>query len=86
MHTSKLLAAAGLVAVALGAQNSQAQEKKEMEKCYGIVKAGHNDCSNAAGTHSCAGQAKTDSDGGEWVLLPRGLCDRIVGGSMKPKA
>ena len=35
-------------------------------KCYGISKAGENDCANAAGTHSCAGQATVDYDGGEY--------------------
>ncbi len=35
-------------------------------KCYGIAKAGNNDCANTAGTHSCAGQSRVDYDGGEW--------------------
>jgi uncharacterized membrane protein len=26
-------------------------------KCYGVSKAGENDCANKAGTHSCAGQS-----------------------------
>jgi len=56
----------------------------EKEKCYGVVEAGHNDCGNAAGTHSCAGQASVDGDGGEWVAMPKGLCDKLVGGSTEP--
>ena len=58
---------------------------KEKEKCYGVVKAGKNDCANAAGTHSCAGSAATDADGGEWVYVPKGLCNKLVGGSPEPK-
>ena len=37
-------------------------------KCYGIAKAGENDCANKAGTHSCAGQSKVDYDKGEWKV------------------
>ena len=57
----------------------------DKEKCYGVVKAGKNDCANAAGTHSCAGQAAQDNDGGEWVYVPKGLCDKLAGGSTSPK-
>jgi uncharacterized membrane protein len=53
-----------------------------MEKCHGIVKAGKNDC--GANGHGCAGQAKTDGDKNEWITLPKGTCERIVGGSLTP--
>lgn len=49
------------------------------EKCYGVVKAGKNDC--ASKSHSCAGKASADKDPNEFVLVPAGLCDRI--GSLK---
>ncbi len=52
---------------------------KDKEKCYGIAKAGQNDCSNLAGTHSCAGQATVDNDPGEWKYVPRGSCKRLKG-------
>lgn len=55
--------------------------KAGFEKCMGIVKAGKNDCGTSK--HACAGQAKTDSDKEEWVYLPNGTCDKIVGGSIK---
>ena len=57
----------------------------DKEKCYGVAKAGKNDCGNAAGTHSCAGLASVDADGGEWVALPKGVCEKLVGGSLTPK-
>lgn len=51
---------------------------KDKEKCDGIAKAGKNDCGTSS--HSCAGQAKKESDATEWIALPKGLCERIVGG------
>jgi uncharacterized membrane protein len=50
-----------------------------MEKCYGIAKKGMNDCGTAS--HNCAGEAKQDSDKNEWLHVPTGLCQKIVGGS-----
>ncbi len=78
---------AGAFAVTLaGAANAPSAHAMEAgkEKCYGVVKAGKNACANAAGTHSCAGYAETDGDGGEWIALPKGVCDKLVGGSTTP--
>jgi uncharacterized membrane protein len=50
-----------------------------MERCFGIAKAGMNDCGNAS--HHCSGEAKIDNDKNEWLLIPTGLCNKIVGGS-----
>lgn len=81
---SKFLALA-VAGLALTAANSS-QAKIKMEKCYGVVKAGKNDCGSArAGGHSCAGAAKVDGDPAEWIFLPKGDCDRLVNGSTKPK-
>ena len=55
-----------------------AADKPDVEKCYGIAKAGKNDCAGAA--HACAGQSKKDAAATEWVSVPKGTCDRIVGG------
>jgi uncharacterized membrane protein len=60
-----------------------AADKADMEKCYGVVKAGKNDCAGPA--HACAGQAKTDSGGKEFVAVPKGTCARLTGGSLAPK-
>ncbi len=54
--------------------------KKGKEKCYGVVKAGKNDCGSSDGSHSCAGQATKDSEATEWVYLPEGVCDKLAGG------
>jgi uncharacterized membrane protein len=69
-------AAASLLSSALIATPAIAQEK---EKCYGIAKAGQNDCSNLAGTHSCAGQSKVDNDKGEWKYVAKGSCVSMKG-------
>lgn len=67
--------AMGLVTVA---GQAVAQDKAK-EKCYGVAKAGQNDCSNLAGTHSCAGQSKVDSDPGEWKYVAAGTCKTMKG-------
>ena len=54
----------------------------DFEKCYGIAKAGHNDCQTA--TSSCAGTSKTDNQMDAFVYLPEGTCSKIPGGSLEP--
>lgn len=79
------MAAIAVAGVAVASSNG-AFAKSKMEKCYGVVKAEKNDCGSAKkGGHSCAGGAKIDGDPAEWVFLPKGLCDRLVNGSVKPK-
>lgn len=60
-----------------------AQDAK-MEKCYGIAKAGKNDCAAGPGT-SCAGTSTRDGQGNAWMLVPAGTCEKIVGGSLTAK-
>jgi uncharacterized membrane protein len=69
-------AAATLLSTVFLATPAMAQAK---EKCYGIAKAGQNDCANLAGTHSCAGQAKLDNDKGEWKYVAAGSCGDMKG-------
>jgi uncharacterized membrane protein len=54
--------------------------KGDNEKCYGIVKAGKNDCGGPS--NSCAATSKTDADKGAWLYVPKGTCEKIVGGSL----
>lgn len=51
------------------------------EKCYGIAKAGHNDCASA-GNNSCAGTSHRDGERAAWIYVPAGTCSKIVGASM----
>ncbi len=75
-----LLASAVALTMAGGIGAANAMDDTQ-EKCYGVVKAGHNDCGNASKSHSCAGHAAVDGASDEWVALPKGTCDKIVGGS-----
>jgi uncharacterized membrane protein len=55
------------------------------EHCYGIAKAGSNDCASA-GNNSCGGTSRVNNDPRAWIYVPTGYCERIVGGSKTPKA
>jgi uncharacterized membrane protein len=79
-----LMASALGMAIAGAMADTAAASGAMMEKCYGVVKAGKNDCA-AGAAHSCAGQAKSDAAGDEWVYLPKGTCEKITGGSLAPK-
>jgi len=54
--------------------------KEGFEKCAGLVKAGKNDCGTSQ--HACSGQAKKAGDKEEWVYVPNGTCDKLVGASV----
>lgn len=65
---------------ALATAPAQAEDAKPAtERCYGVAKAGKNDCGTA--THGCANQAAKDSLPTEWVKVPAGLCAKLAGGS-----
>ena len=54
------------------------------EKCYGIAKAGQNDCGTAK--HACAGEgAKVDNDPSEWKYVAKGTCESVGGKSAAAK-
>ena len=55
------------------------------DKCYGVAKAGQNDCASASGSHSCAGQAKQDAGIDEWKYVAAGTCKKL-GGSTAEEA
>jgi uncharacterized membrane protein len=75
-------AVAGLVALGL-APATQAQDKGgAKEKCYGIAKAGQNDCGTAA--HTCAGKATKDNAPEEWKYVPKGTCEKAGGKTKAP--
>lgn len=75
-------AIAGVLALGLASAAQAAKhEAPAVEKCYGISKAGKNDCQTA--TSACAGTAKKDSQKDAWISLPKGTCEKIVGASLK---
>jgi uncharacterized membrane protein len=83
MINTRLVASGALASVmALGLLSGAhaADEKtKEKEKCYGIAKAGSNDCANLSGSHSCAGQAKAAMGPDEWNYVAKGTCAKMGG-------
>ena len=78
MRTTLAIAAALSSALLLAAQvNAQAPAT---EKCFGVAKAGKNDCQTASS--SCAGTSKKDAQRDAWLSVPKGTCEKIAGGSL----
>ncbi|WCM24253.1 DUF2282 domain-containing protein [Paraburkholderia bryophila] len=67
-------ALAGLAAAPINAAHAD-----EKVQCYGIAKAGQNDCASKTGVHSCAGEAKVDNDQGDFKTVPKGTCKKMGG-------
>jgi uncharacterized membrane protein len=55
-----------------------------MEKCYGVVKSGKNDCA-IPNRNACSGRVNKDNDAQAWIFVPKGTCNKIAGGSTSPK-
>jgi len=66
---------ASVLALGLATSGNVFAAKEGFEKCYGISKAGKNDCGTA--THACGGQAKKDGDPKEWIYVPEGTCEKL---------
>ena len=69
----------GLLAMGAAQASHHEAPKGDKVKCYGIAKAGQNDCANLSGSHSCAGQSKVDNDPGEWKYVAKGTCKDMKG-------
>ena len=87
MPARRLIIASAVAAALSLPLSSMAQPapkpKFDAEKCYGVAKAGKNDCQTA--NSSCAGTSKRDGQGDAWIYVPAGTCDRIVGGSLQAR-
>jgi uncharacterized membrane protein len=80
MKSSYLVSSAVAAALAMGLVSQvAAQDKAAKEKCFGIAKAGENDCANLSGSHSCAGQSKNDNSADEWKFVAKGSCKGMAG-------
>lgn len=83
MNHSKTFTAstlAAVIALSLGGTASAAEKKADGEKCYGIVKSGKNDCKTLS--NACAGHSTEDAQKDAFLVVPKGTCERIVGGSL----
>jgi uncharacterized membrane protein len=84
MDIKKLAIAAAVGSfLATGPMAATAGDMGSKEKCYGVAKAGQNDC--AANGHSCAGQAKKDNDPNEWKHMSKADCEKAGGKTEAPK-
>lgn len=77
--TSTRIAIAAALAAALTLPVA-AQAQGNVEKCYGVSKAGKNDCQTTGS--SCAGTSKKDAQSDAWIAVPKGTCEKIVGGKL----
>ncbi len=86
VNTVVTTALATLIAMgSLGLQSEAfAADKQDMEKCYGVAKAGNNDCKTLS--NACAGHSTADGQKDAFIALPSGTCERIVGGSTQAPA
>jgi len=80
---TRLIASSALASVLamglLSGANAADDKVKDKEKCYGIAKAGSNDCANLSGSHSCAGQSKNAMGVDEWNYVAKGTCAKLGG-------
>ena len=74
-------AIAGVLALTAIGTTQAADAPAATEKCYGVAKAGKNDCQTASS--ACAGQSKKDGQKDAWISVPKGSCEKIVGASLK---
>jgi uncharacterized membrane protein len=74
-----LPALSGCATQVAAAKTAAAEARGAPEKCFGVARAGHNDCRTQH--HVCAGWARRDRDPGAFVFVPAGTCSRITGGS-----
>jgi len=81
--TSALGTALTLAVLGLANAGPAAAPNFEAEKCFGVAKAGQNDC--ATNTSSCAGTSKKDGQSDAWVYVPKGVCGKLSGGSLDSK-
>jgi uncharacterized membrane protein len=80
--TAKTVLAAAVTAAVALAGGAEAQFRGV--KCYGVAKAGQNDCAHTRGIHLCSGEALVDYDGGDWKLVRNAAECEAKSGSLKP--
>lgn len=84
MNKRHALIAAALISIGSAGAINAAAAAPEKEKCYGIAKAGQNDCASANGSHSCAGQSTVDMGASDWKYVAKGTCEK-AGGKLSAK-
>jgi len=87
MQNTRFIITAAIAALTSGgifasttAQAAGAVVCAEQERCYGIAKAGKNDC--ATSSSGCSGTAKQDNLKDAWIYVPKGTCQKVAGGML----
>jgi len=79
MNSRQITIAAALASLVALSGVAQAADHTNQDKCFGVAKAGKNDCANHSGTHSCAGQSKKDNDPSDFKFVAKGSCESMGG-------
>ena len=80
MMNHRLIVSSALAsALSLGLVAQASAQDKGKEKCYGVAKAGQNDCGNLSGSHTCAGQSKDALSANDWKYVAKGTCKDMKG-------
>lgn len=80
MMNHRLIVSSALAsALSLGLVGQVAAQEKGKDKCYGVAKAGQNDCGNLSGTHTCSGQSKESLSANDWKYVAKGTCKDMKG-------
>jgi uncharacterized membrane protein len=80
----RLIVSSALASVlAMGVLTTAQAHDNSKEKCYGVAKAGANDCANLSGSHTCAGQSKNAMAVDEWNYVAKGTCAKMGGKSLE---
>lgn len=79
MNKAKNALVTYIVGLSLAAFVGVAQADDSMEKCYGVAKAGMNDCEDSNAT---CDKSVIDADPNYYLNVPKGMCNKLVGGMM----
>jgi uncharacterized membrane protein len=79
MNQRAIVSSALASVLSLGLLGPVTAHAADKEKCFGVAKAGQNDCANSAGLHSCAGQSAKDNDAADWKYVATGTCKSMSG-------
>ena len=71
-------AAASMLAMGVLAA-APAAHAESMGKCFGVAKAGQNDCAGLSGLHSCKGTSTVSYNPGDFAVKPAGTCEKLGG-------
>lgn len=70
--------AAAVAAAASTVVLAPVAEAGTKEKCFGVSKAGQNDCASTAAGSTCAGTSAVNYDKKAWKYVAKGTCTSIT--------